>query len=212
MDARGHSAPEVGPSAQPGRVEPASSAHIRPAPQAGQQTGAPPGSPPLSAALARGDEGPFVGRSAALAQLQDCWRRGVCGLVLVCGEAGIGKTRLSARFAAGVHADGGVVLRGHADEQSVWPYQAFVEALRHYVSHRPNVVAEARVPPAAASVLASLLPELEAPAPLTGAAERDGNRHALFEAIVRLLLHAAHPSGVLIILEDLHWADEATTL
>ena len=69
---------------------------------------------------------------------------GAGGLVIVTGEAGIGKTRLAARFAAGVHRDGGAVLCGHADEETVWPYQPFVEALRHYVAHRRDTVSEAR--------------------------------------------------------------------
>src|SRR4051794_23651223 len=183
MDSRGQPAPEADPSAQAERAEPGAPAHVGEMRRAGDHMAVPPACPPLSAVLARADEGPFVGRGAALAQLQDHWRRGACGLVLVSGDAGIGKTRLSARFAATVHAEGGVVLCGHSDEESVWPYQAFVEALRHYVSHRTDVIAEARVPSAAASVLASLLPELEAPGSPAGAAERDGNRHALFEAI-----------------------------
>ena len=90
---------------------------------------------------------PFVGRAGALRRLRQRWQSDLPangGLVVVTGEPGIGKTRLAARFAAGVHAGGGVVLCGRADEESVWPYQAFVEALRHYAAHRRDVVADAR--------------------------------------------------------------------
>src|SRR3954469_696861 len=78
--------------------------------------------PPLPAALARADEAPFVGRTEALARLRDRWQdreRAAGGLATVTGEPGIGKTRLAARLAVEVHAEGGVVLCGHADEENV---------------------------------------------------------------------------------------------
>jgi len=176
------------------------------------------GAVPMPAFLERVDRAPFVGRTGALRRLRRRWQSDLPandGLVVVSGEPGIGKTRLVARFAAGVHAGGGLVLCGRADEESVWPYQAFVEALRHYAAHRPDVVAHARIPPAATRALAMLVPELAPP----GAAERpahsdggDGNRHQLVEGVVRLLLHAARAEGLLLVLEDLHWADPPTTL
>lgn len=177
-----------------------------------------PGPVPLPAALARVEEAPFVGRTADLERLHDRWRtdsRGRPGLVVVTGEPGIGKTRLAARLAASVHEEGGVVLAGRADEDSVWPYEPFVEALRHYAAHRPGLISDARIPPAAAHALASLVPELGAPVERErpGRSEhQDRNRHQLFEGVVRMLLHAAHPDGLLLILEDLHWADAPTTL
>src|SRR4051794_17201246 len=146
--------------------------------------------PPLPAALARADEAPFVGRTEALARLRDRWQdrvRAAGGLAIVTGEPGIGKTRLAARLAVEVHAEGGVVLCGHADEENVWPYQAFVEALRHYAAHQRDLAADAGLPPVAVRSLAALMPEFGAPAaPERIEAER--NRHELFEAVVRLLL------------------------
>ena len=168
--------------------------------------------------LRRVDEQPFVGRAAALQQLRDRWQpdsHAAGGLVVVTGEPGIGKTRLAARFAGDVHAAGGVVLCGRADEETIWPYQAFVEALRHYAAHRRDLVSAAGLPPAAARALAALVPELGAPEASERpqrADERDRNRHHLFEAVVRLLLHAARPDGLLLVLEDAHWADAPTIL
>src|SRR3954447_4422851 len=176
------------------------------------------GAVPLPATLARADEAPFVGRWAALRRLHERWQRGsgaATSLIVVTGEPGIGKTRLVARFAAEVHGRGGVVLCGRTDEENVWPYQAFVEALRHYAGHRRELVSAAGVPPAAARALASLVPELGLTAGSGrpgGDEERDRNRHQLFEAVVRLLLHAARPHGLLLVLEDLHWADAPTLL
>src|SRR3954468_6590623 len=170
--------------------------------------------PPLPAALARADEAPFVGRVDALRRLRDRWRghaRAAGSLVIVSGEPGIGKTRLAARLAVDAHADGAVVLCGRADEENVWPYQAFVEALRHYVAHRRDLLADAQLPPAAARALAALMPEFGLP-PAPEHVEDERNRHHLFEAVVRLLLHAARPAGLLLVLEDVHWADAPTVL
>ena len=184
------------------------------APAAGPSLG-PTAAVPLPAVLARIDQQPFVGRGAALQRLGDRWQGNSAGLVVVSGEPGIGKTRLAARFAAVVHEGGGVVLCGRADEETVWPYQAFVEALRHYAAHRCDLVSAAAVPPAAARALAALVPELgvlDEREPPQRLGERDRNRHHLFEAVVRLLLHAAQPAGLLLILEDLQSADAPTML
>ena len=210
--------PDLGFGGQTRRAE--AQADPRPRGLAGAATDAAPqlGAVPMPALLERVDKAPFVGRTAALRRLRQRWQSDLPangGLVVVTGEPGIGKTRLVARFAAGVHADGGVVLCGRADEESVWPYQAFVEALRHYAAHRPDVVSHARIPPAAAHALAALVPELApsgAPERPARSDEGDGNRHQLVEGVVRLLLHAARAEGVLLILEDLHWADAPTTL
>src|SRR3954453_6736314 len=170
-----------------------------PADAAGEEGGRA-GPPALPAAVARADGAPFVGRTAVLRELQERWqrqRRTAAGLVVLTGEPGIGKTRLAARFAAGVHAGGGVVLCGRADEENVWPYQAFVEALRHYAAHRRDLVADAGLAPATASALAALMPEF-GPSAAPERVEAERHRHELFEAVVRLLLHAARPSGLLL--------------
>jgi RecA/RadA recombinase len=173
---------------------------------------------PLPAVLARLEPRPFVGRAAPLEQLRAIWEevsRDQGRVVAVVGEPGIGKTRLAARVAARAHAEGGVVLYGRADEDSVSPYQPFVEALRHYAAHRPGLTDEMTLPPAAAEELASLVPELgpcTAPAVVRGEETRERSRHELFDAIVRLLLHAAGSQRLVLVLEDLHWADVPTLL
>jgi len=176
------------------------------------------GKVPLPGVIARAEQAPFVGRAGALRRLQARWdeaSRNQGGLVVCTGEPGIGKTRLAARFAAGVHDDGAVVLHGRNDEESVTPYQPFVEALRHYAANRPNLTDEIQLPQAGAETLASLVPELGSP----GAAEvepprneHERPRHQVFEAVVRLLLHAANGHRLLLVLEDLHWADVPTML
>jgi AAA ATPase domain len=173
---------------------------------------------PLPAVLARLEPGPFVGRAAPLQRVRVLWdgvARNQGGVVALVGEPGIGKTRLAARVAAHAHAEGGVVLYGRADEESVSPYQPFVEALRHYAAHRPRLADETRLPAAAAEELASLIPELgpsAAPTMVRGRDQRERSRHELFDAVVRLLLHAAESQRLLLVLEDLHWADVPTLL
>jgi hypothetical protein len=172
---------------------------------------------PLPGVLARAEQGLFVGRTAALRRLRGRWEeasRNQSGLVVLAGEPGIGKTRLAARFAAAVHGEGAVVLYGRADEENVSPYQPFVEVLRHYAASRPALTEETRLPEAGAQALASLIPELGPPAAsaVTRRTEHDRARHELFEAVVRLLLHAAQGQQLLLVLEDLHWADVPTML
>jgi RecA/RadA recombinase len=172
---------------------------------------------PLPAVLARLEPGPFVGRAAPLRRVRALWdgvARNQGGVVALVGEPGMGKTRLAARVAAHAHAEGGVVLYGRADEESVSPYQPFVEALRHYAAHRPWLTDETRLPAAATEELASLVPELgrsAAPIVVRGR-QRERSRHELFDAVVRLLLHAAESQRLLLVLEDLHWADVPTLL
>ena len=166
---------------------------------------------PLPRELARADERPFVGRAAPLRRLRERWlesSRGFGGLVALGGEPGIGKTRLAARLAAEAHAEGSIVLYGRADEDSVSPYQPFVEALRHYAAHRPRLADEPRLE-AATRLLAGFIPELARPA-ASGAGrfgDQPQDRRQLFEAVVQLLVHAASERRLLVILEDLHWAD-----
>ena len=171
---------------------------------------------PLPPVLARLESRPFVGRAAVLRRVYARWEQlsiGRGGGMALAGEPGIGKTRLTARVAARAHAEGAVVLHGRADEESVSPYQPFVEALRHYAAHRPGLVEETRLPTATAEELACLIPELGAPP--SAAMRRQGrpherSRHELLDAVVALLLHAAEGQRLLLVLDDLHWADVPT--
>ena len=90
-------------------------------------------------AFACGDES-YAGREAALARIDEAWRRtlgGVRHVVFVAGEPGIGKTRLAAEASRRVFGDNVTILYGRCDEETVVPYQPFVEALRPYVALAP---------------------------------------------------------------------------
>ena len=158
--------------------------------------------------------GAFVGREAFSQRLRMRWeesRAGQSGLVLLVGEAGIGKTRLAAEFGEEVHGAGGTVLYGRADEETLLPHQPFVEALRQLIERREEVVTTELE--RQREFLWRLLPELPAPAhEAVGHAEDHRSRYRLFEAVTSLLCAASRRSPLLLILDDLHWADKPTLL
>jgi class 3 adenylate cyclase len=170
--------------------------------------------PPLTSDVG---ELPFAGRSEALAILTDEWKHTLAHgqrAVLVAGEPGIGKTRLVTEFARAVHADGAVVLLGRADEHVDAPYGAWREALRWLVRHAPTDVLARHVDEHGGE-LTRLLPELSrrvngTPAPLDVDAETE--RLMLFEAVVGVLECTAADAPVLIVLDDVHWADRSSLL
>ena len=197
-------APEP-PAAHPPAPEPAGSGERAPL-------------PPLLAAPSRID---FVGRQRDLARLDLSLQRAQQlprQLALVAGDPGIGKTRLLARFGSAAHDAGAHVLYGRAAETGVIPYAPFVEALRHHVAHGAGGEAEAAVR-LGGSELVDLLPELaDAGAESVSAAPpRRGRdpalaRFRLFDAFSSLLVEAGRQAPVVLLLDDLHWADEPTLL
>ena len=170
----------------------------------------------LPAATARMTGGAFVGREQPVQRLRARWAQchdGPSRLVLLAGEAGVGKSRLAAEFAGAVHTDGGTVLYGRADEEALLPHQPFVEALRHLITHADSALAGALEPER--EILSRLLPDL-APATSAPPALPDGAgdtmRYRLFEAVAALLVAATARAPVLLILDDLDWADKPTHL
>ncbi len=159
---------------------------------------------------------PFVGREAELEQLRGWWSRsarGKGGLVMLGGEAGIGKTRLAAQLGTQAEREGARVLRGNTTFAEPLPYQALIEALR---SELP-LLAALEIEPLWLASVATLIPELRTrrgegsgclPSLLPLDPERE--RIRLFEGLARCLEGLARPRPLLIILEDLHWAGAAT--
>jgi len=136
-------------------------------------------------------EGTFVGRDESLQRLRVRWQQSQAGqmrLVLLVGEAGVGKTRLAAEFAEEVQASGGMVLYGRADEEALLPHQPFVEALRQLVTGADAAVAAAAQQDR--EILWRLLPDLAPPGHVfDGAAHGEDHtlRYRLFEAVTALL-------------------------
>ncbi|MGZ6378988.1 MAG: ATP-binding protein, partial [Candidatus Limnocylindrales bacterium] len=172
----------------------------------------------VPAELAAAASGPLVGRQAELAQLEAWWKGGrepnSERVMLLAGDPGIGKTRLLAETAVRAFASGAIVLAGRAPEETLVPYQPFLEALGHYVSRAP--LEELRsVAREYGAEISRLMPELrrrvpELPQPDPGDPETD--RYRLFEAVVGLLAEISSAVPVLIVLDDLQWADRPTLL
>ncbi|HEY3587939.1 MAG TPA: BTAD domain-containing putative transcriptional regulator, partial [Myxococcaceae bacterium] len=158
----------------------------------------------------------FVGREEELRSLRTAWARAAAGersLVLVAGDAGVGKTRIAAEMARKVQESGGLVLYGRWDEEALWPYQALREALGYYarVSPRATLRADLREHVRELSPLLPVLGEkVGGGVPLRG--EPDTDRYRLFEAIDGWLTALASRRPVLLVLDDLHWADRPSLL
>ena len=94
--------------------------------------------------LLRAERGTFVGRVAELDRIRTAWRRveqgaGPAQVVLLAGEAGIGKSRLAARFAAEAGAKGATVLYGACEEQALVPFEPFSEAVGSPAAGREEI-------------------------------------------------------------------------
>ncbi|MGP3910953.1 ATP-binding protein [Nonomuraea sp. 10N515B] len=138
----------------------------------------------------------FVGREAELRRLAAA-QAGTPAAVLVVGEAGIGKSRLVREFVSGIDA---LVVEGGADPGGA-AYAPFVPVLRRLVrEHGAGLV-----PGGGRGGLARLLPELGEATELPGL-----GRARLFEEVLLLVERAAERRPVVLVLEDLHWADQAS--
>jgi len=167
---------------------------------------------PLPAPLSLREEGSFVGREPELERLRGAWADACSGhrrLVFLSGGPGIGKSRLSGELAREALAEG-TVLYGVCEEEMLVSYQPFVEALRHYVRHAE--LDWARVVGPGVGELARLIPELAAAVDAGGATPAGDPQtrcYLMFEAVSALLTEAARTPLVLV-LDDLHWADRGT--
>jgi class 3 adenylate cyclase len=153
----------------------------------------------------------LVGRDADLSVLEDALLsalRGDGGVVIVGGEAGMGKTRLVNALAMRARRLGCVVISGACSEAELsLPYLPFLEAIGNYFETADLPAIRERLGPAAEE-LAQLFPQMGRPTPTAGDAGQAKLR--LFESILLLLRDAARSRALMLILEDLHWADPAT--
>ncbi len=148
---------------------------------------------------------PFAGRAAELAALRALVGGGRLGLIY--GEPGIGKTRLAEEF---IRASGALPLIGGARElEHALPYQPVIEALRGLLARPdwPALQTGLRVPTVWLSETARLLPELAPEAP---AASPQADESRLWEGVSQLLHGVARLRPLILLLDDLHWADAST--
>ena len=182
-------------------------------PPAGAASAIDPSPGPLPATLAAATaRHAFVGREVALGALHEAWAAAIGDqrqLVLVAGDAGIGKSRLAAEFTRTVHRDGAAVLYGRFDETGPGAYQPILEMLRGWSGGAALTGPAQRLGPRAAD-LAALLPELGSPAGSAIRADAGIERQRLFDALAALLAEIAAGAPLLLMIDDLQWADSPT--
>ncbi|HEV8628016.1 MAG TPA: AAA family ATPase [Acidimicrobiia bacterium] len=159
---------------------------------------------------------PMVGRDTELARLVARVAEGATGhggLVLVSGEPGMGKSRMVEEVAERARGQGMTVLSGRAFE-SDWapPYALFAEALAEQIDEAdPQALLEDLGPSAAP--LAQLLPGIRhilPGVPEPAAVQPDEERFRLIDAAAQFLVARSRRTSVLLILDDLHWADRGS--
>jgi DNA-binding CsgD family transcriptional regulator/tetratricopeptide (TPR) repeat protein len=184
-----------------------------------------PGSSPLRDTIGdmpRWDDGPLVGRAEELTHLLEHVDRAVAGrpsAVLVAGDAGVGKTRLLDELAERARERGLRVLTGHCvDLGDVGlPYLPFVDLLRPVVAD-PELASAAAGLPALTDLLTAgpgaAPPDdgdvVPAPAHRNLRPALDDGRLQLFESVAALLGRLSADTPLLVVLEDLHWADRSS--
>ncbi len=174
----------------------------------------------------------FVGRVGERAALDAALARTSAGqrvAAMISGEPGIGKTRLATELARQAHREGFAILFGRCEADLELPFKPFVEALGQLLTTTTDDAVRTHVREHE-RVLARLLPLSGSdgargePAPVASAAtapsaasdasaaDTSGLQYALFAAVAGLLVQAGAGQPVLLVLEDLHWADRSSLL
>jgi predicted ATPase/DNA-binding CsgD family transcriptional regulator len=161
----------------------------------------------------------LVGRTEEVARLERAVTavgQGRGQVILVAGEAGIGKSRLVSELRQHALTSGFTVLSGYCFEDDlVFPYAPLIDALRAFLAPQPAQAVATRLGVLAAE-LVKLLPELTLTLPTlqpTQPLDPEAEKRRLFEALLQFLTQLTQgqpPAPLLLILEDLHWCDETS--
>jgi len=178
---------------------------------------------PAEPSLAPGATGrvthlPFVGRGVELDALRSALEGALSGTPSVralAGEPGIGKTRLVEELGLHARLRGAKVLWGRcSDVEGAPPYLPFVDALEADLAQRKPEDLRRRLGDAA-STLVELVPALRSKLPDVPPRQKnrpEGDRYEVFQAVCSVLRGFSSDSGLLLVLEDIHWSDEPSLL
>ena len=167
---------------------------------------------PLPALLRSVPPVSYVGRVEERAALEEAMvlaRDGARQVVLLSGEPGIGKTRLSSFAAHRAHAEGFAVCWGACSEELAVPYEPWIEVCSQLVEHAPQELLERHVKRHGGELgrLARNLRERVADLPEPQSSDPETERYLLFSAVAGLLEQVAQSVPVCVVLDDMHWAD-----
>lgn len=162
----------------------------------------------------------LVGRREALQAVDEVLEHSAAGafrFLALTGEPGVGKSRLLSELAAAATARKLPVLSGRASEfEREMPFGVVVDALDDLIEEQLPELAPA-LSPATAQQLAKVFPALsvESPGGPGGATAETGEsiglaRYRLYTAVRRLIERLASPDGLVLLLDDLHWADDSS--
>ncbi|HEU4971589.1 MAG TPA: AAA family ATPase, partial [Gaiellaceae bacterium] len=160
----------------------------------------------------------LIGREEEIRHLRSSWdrtSRGQQQIAVVTGELGVGKTRLVLEFARSI-ARQATVLVGRCDREALVAYAPWVAILQWMIRTTPaQVLRQHLAGVEAASELAQIVPEIATRIHIgaaPGSATPEGRRYHLFEAATQLLAAASHSGPILLVVDDLHWADRGSLL
>jgi DNA-binding SARP family transcriptional activator/tetratricopeptide (TPR) repeat protein len=179
-------------------------------------SGSPTNAVPLPRRLAARSPVGMVGRETEMSLILDAFKRVTNEegreVLLVSGEAGLGKTTLVAEAARASFEAGACVLSGHCEEDLAIPYQFFAEALGHLVTHATEDQLLAHIESHGSELsrlvpaLASRIPDL----PPSKATDSDTGRFLFFASAVGLLATMSQDQPIVLVLDDLQWADKGS--
>jgi DNA-binding SARP family transcriptional activator len=151
---------------------------------------------------------PFVGRQAEFKILQEAMDLG--GGIAISGESGLGKTRLVQEYCELFASDRRIFITHCRPTEINLPYQPIIEILRNQISPSewrdiPNIWTEPL-----ALILPELLSNQSSLSPPIMSDDLDHNRSTLLEAIRQVFLEKSKKNDLVLFLDDIQWADEAT--
>ncbi|MFL5823022.1 MAG: BTAD domain-containing putative transcriptional regulator [Solirubrobacteraceae bacterium] len=157
----------------------------------------------------------YVGRAGEHATVRRCWQTACTGArqaLMIAGEPGIGKTRLAFQAVSEFHDEGALVMIGRCPEELTVPYGPWIQALSPFVEHADEKLLAGYLERYGGD-LARILPAVsrrvpQAPAP--SQTDPESERYLLFSAVVGLLEQASALAPLVVLIDDLHWADTTT--